>query len=49
MAGALVTAVILLAAALAARKQLRKGAWRKSCVGCARCGHTCEYSKSKQG
>ena len=46
MAGGIVIAVILLLAGLAIRKQFKKGAWTKSCVGCAgHCGGSCHCRK----
>lgn len=42
MAGTIVVVAILVLAALAARKQFKKGGWTKSCVGCAgHCGGKC--------
>lgn len=42
MAGAIVVIAILGLAGLALRKQFRKGAWKKSCPGCAgHCGGSC--------
>ncbi len=41
MANFIVAGIVILAAVLAARKQFRKGAWTKSCVGCRGCCKNC--------
>ncbi|MBP5790787.1 MAG: FeoB-associated Cys-rich membrane protein [Kiritimatiellae bacterium] len=43
MAATVMTVILLALAAIAIRKQTRKGAWTKSCVGCAgHCSGGCE-------